>query len=63
MMQYSTMKYKSEKVHTSDVYQQSDQKRYFEHESMSVLFVGLMERERMMGLISWSTFSRSQKGK
>ena len=46
------MKYKSEKVHTSDFYQQSDPKRYFEHESMSVLFVGLMERERMMGLMS-----------
>ena len=60
----SAMKYKSEKVHTSDFYQQSDQKRYSENESMSVLFVGLMERERMMGLISWSTtFSRSQKGK
>ena len=48
----SAMKYKSEKVHTSDFYQQSDQKRYSENESMSVLFVGLMERERMMGLIS-----------
>ena len=46
------MKYESEKVRTSNFYQQSDKERYFEHESMSVLFVGLIERERMMGLIS-----------
>ena len=51
MMQYSTMKYKSEKVHTSDVDQQSDQKRYFENESMSILFVGLICREGRMWLL------------